>query len=214
MKPLIPILALVMASYGHAAIVITEVMSSSAHPSGGSNNGDWFELTNNGSTAVDVTGWSWDDSSDTPGSGNFGALTSIASGQSVVICEEPAGDESIWLADWNLTGVTVINVGGSVFQGLGAGGDEVNIYDASDVLVTTATFGTATGGRSFEWDQDGNSLGTSVAGENGAFVAASDGVSAAGVDIGSPGFSLVPEPGSALLCAMATLGFLGRRSRV
>ena len=43
----------------HAGIVITEVMSSSG--TGGTT--DWFELTNDGSSAVSLTGWKMDDGS-------------------------------------------------------------------------------------------------------------------------------------------------------
>ncbi|WAC20868.1 lamin tail domain-containing protein [Luteolibacter sp. SL250] len=214
MKSIIPILALLASAVpGGAAIIITEVMSSSLHPSGGSNNGDWFEITNTGSSAVDLTGWTWDDSSRTPGSSNFGSLTVLGAGQSAVICEEPIGSESTWLSDWGITGVIVSNIGGSSFQGLGAGGDEVNIYDASQTLVTRATFGSATGGASFEWNTAGTSLGTSVIGENGAFRAASDGIGGAGQDVGSPGFALVPEPGTTGLALAAGLVALARRNR-
>jgi len=214
MKPIIPILALLASAVpGGAAILITEVMSSSLHPSGGSNNGDWFEITNTGGSAIDVTGWSWDDSSNTPGSSNFGSLTLIGAGQSVIICEEPIGSESTWLSDWGISGVVVSTIGGSSFQGLGAGGDQVNIYDASGTLVTGVVFGSATGGASFEWNTAGISLGTSVNGENGAFRSASDGFGGAGQDVGSPGFALVPEPATTGITLTAGLAALMRRSR-
>ncbi|MBX3743354.1 MAG: lamin tail domain-containing protein [Akkermansiaceae bacterium] len=214
MKSIIPILALLAsAAPGGAAIIITEVMSSSLHPSGGSNNGDWFEITNTGGSPIDVTGWTWDDSSRTPGSSNFGTLTVIAAGQSVIICEEPIGSESTWLGDWGLSGVVVSTIGGSSFQGLGAGGDEVNIYDAGGALVTRVIFGSATGGASFEWDMAGIPLGTSVIGENGAFRSASDGFGGAGQDVGSPGFAVVPEPGTTGITLATGLGVLVRRSR-
>lgn len=43
----------------HAGIVITEVMSSSG--TGGTP--DWFEVTNDGNSAVSLTGWTMDDGS-------------------------------------------------------------------------------------------------------------------------------------------------------
>ncbi len=214
MKPIIPILALLAsATPGGAAIIITEVMSSSLHPSGGSNNGDWFEITNTGGSSVDVTDWTWDDSSNTPGSSNFGSLKVIAAGQSVIICEEPIGSESTWLSDWGIAGVAVFTIGGSSFQGLGAGGDQVNIYNAAGTLMTSVTFGSAIGGASFEWDMAGISLGTSAIGENGAFRSAFDGTGAAGQDVGSPGFALVPEPGTTGITVAAGLAALTRRGR-
>jgi len=59
----------------------------------------------------------------------------------------------------------------------------------------------------------GNSLGTSVIGENGAFRSASDGFGGAGRDVGSPGFAVVPEPGITGITLAAGLAALARRSR-
>ncbi|HOS45355.1 MAG TPA: lamin tail domain-containing protein, partial [Paludibacter sp.] len=46
-------------SFSSAQIRITEVMSQSG--TGGTE--DWFELTNFGTTSVDITGWKMDDNS-------------------------------------------------------------------------------------------------------------------------------------------------------
>lgn len=218
MKKILSLLGLTLlagSGLSHASLVITEVMSSSAH-SGGTNNGDWFELTNTGSTAFDLTGFSWDDNTNTPGSANFGSITSIAAGQSIIFTEETIGAESSWLANWGLSGVVVVNLGSGVFQGLGAGGDAINIYDAGGALVTSVTFGTATGGYSFQWDTAGNYLGLSAIGVNGAFQALENGQTTgfgAGVDVGSPG--VVPEPSTyaMLFVGAALLGFVLRRKR-
>lgn len=191
--------------------MITEVMSSSAH-AGGSNNADWFELTNTGAAAVSIAGWSWDDDSATAGSANFGTVTSIAPGQSVIITGETTGAEATWLSNWGLSGVTVFNLD-NAFQNFSANGDMLNIYDASNALVTSVTFGLATTGASFEWNTSGGSLGVSVAGENGAFVAASNGQNTGlgpGTDVGSPG-TAVPETSTALLGLVAVAGFIRRR---
>lgn len=205
----------VSALTANAAIVITEVMSSSAHP-GGTNNADWFELTNTGVSAVNVTGWSWDDDSNTPDTATFGSLTSIAAGASVIISQETIGAESSWISNWGLSGVTVVNIGsGGSVPGFSNAGDTIYIYDATDTLVTSVTFGAASSGFSFEWDASGNSLGLSAIGVNGAFQAVSNGASAAGVDVGSPGFAVVPEPSTyAALAGFVMLGVaLNRRRR-
>lgn len=199
-----------------AGLVITEVMSSSIH-SGGTNNGDWFELTNNGVTAFDLTGFSWDDDSNTPGVASFGGITSIGAGQSIIFTDETVGAESSWIANWGLSGVTVVNLG-SGSPGLGNGGDAIYIYNGSGVLVTSVTFGASTAGSSFEWDINGNSLGLSVLGENGAFRALSNGQTTGngpGLDIGSPGVA-VPEPSTyAMLIAGAGVMFWTmRRKRI
>ncbi|RYD17327.1 MAG: lamin tail domain-containing protein, partial [Verrucomicrobiaceae bacterium] len=61
MKPIFPILALLSAAAtAHGQLVITEVMAASAH--GATNaNGDWWELTNTGSSAVSLNNYKWDD---------------------------------------------------------------------------------------------------------------------------------------------------------
>jgi hypothetical protein len=193
-----------------ADILITEVMSSSSHP-GGTSNADWFELTNNGSSVVDITGWSWDDDSNTPGTANFGSITSIAPGESIIVTGETVGQEAAWRTDWNVPGtIQIANPGNT--PGLSSGGDTLYVYDNTNTQVTTLTFGVATTGFSFEWDPSGNSLGLSVAGQNGAYVAPFNGAGAAGSDVGSPGIA-IPEPGSfaVLLAGFAMLGSIRRR---
>ena len=70
----------------NASIVITEVYAA------GSGNltyaADWFELTNTGAAAVDITGWKIDDSSAAFATAvAFRGITSIGAGQSVVFFE-------------------------------------------------------------------------------------------------------------------------------
>ena len=186
------------------AIVITEVMTFSSH-GGGSNNADWFELTNTGPTLVSIVGWSWDRSSNLAGTATFGSVTSIEAGTSLIVTNETVSAESSWISNWGLSGVTVVNLGNGAPNFL-ASGDRLYIYDNTNTQVTSVTFGAATQGRSFEWDILRNSLGLSVAGENGAYLAISNGQTSGlgpGVDVGSPGFS-VPEPSRFLLFAIGT----------
>ncbi|MGH8047790.1 MAG: lamin tail domain-containing protein, partial [Chthoniobacterales bacterium] len=163
--------ALFLAGSSVAQLHVTEVMSSSAH-GGGTNNGDWFELTYSGVGTFDLNGWSWDDNSNLSGSATFGSVTSIAAGQSIIFTQETVGAEAAWISDWGLTGVTVVNLGSTIFQNFSATGDEIHIYNNLGVEQTSAgvVFGTATDGFSFAWDTAGNSLGLSVAGQNGAFM--------------------------------------------
>lgn len=199
--------------YAQSAIFITEVMSDSSHP-GGTSNGDWFELTNSGALAVNITGWSWDDDSNTPGTAGFGGLTTINPGQSILVVRETTGQEASWASDWGVTGATLVNLGaGSGIPDFSVSGDTLYIYDNTNTQVTTVTFGSSTQGFSFEWDGLGNSLGLSANGENGAFRASSDGASGTGVDIGSPGVAQIPEPSRLLLLAAGTLAATLRRRR-
>lgn len=199
----------------YGALVITEVLSNTSH-GGGANNSDWFEVTNVGLVTLDVSGFSWDDESAEVGIGNFGSITMIAPGESVIITEESAANvPTAWRNSWGIPDTVQVSVSTSAggFPGLGAAGDALSIFDSAGTLVDSVTFGAASGGdagRSFAWDTAGNPLGLSVAGVNGAFLSDTDGgdgsASGTGTDVGSPGTAVViPEPTSFL----ALLGISG-----
>lgn len=170
MKPIIPALAF-LTSAAHGQLVITEVMPSSAHPTNVSPtpdaDGDWWELTNTGSSAVDLTGYKWDDTP-TPASptvSNFPADTIIQPGESIIILEEPTANVATWKAAWGLTAATRVidrtqftNAGGEGFSGLGAGGDEVNLYAPNGTVVAHAEFGASVAGKSQAFLRDGTAI--------------------------------------------------------
>jgi hypothetical protein len=110
-----------------ADLIISEVMASSSHTNTVAN-GDWWELYNSGPSAIDLTSYSWDDNTATPGSADFNGLT-INAGEAIIICQETLGQEAAWLTAWGLAGVTVINLGNTEFQNFGSGGDEIHLYD-------------------------------------------------------------------------------------
>jgi len=207
MKKVILIISLMAASLtgAQAALIITEVMSSSG--TGGTP--DWFEVTNTGTSAVDITNFKFDDGSFTFGSSvPLVGVNSIAAGQSVVFIE--TGTPVTTIADfrtfWGGSATTaVIGSYSGAAVSLSSGGDGTMIFDTSEVSVAFVSFGAATTGSSFGYDlasypnQNGFS-GLSVNGSNGAFKSAN----ALG-NIGSPGVAFfpseVPEP--------SRLGFLG-----
>ena len=201
------VVCLCAAAGARADLVITEVMSSSSHTNTAAN-ADWWELYNSGSSAIDLTGYSWDDDSQTAGSADFNGLT-IAAGGTLIICGETVGAEAAWRSIWGLdASVDVVNLGNTEFQNFGATGDGIYIYDSLNQLVTNVTFGSATAGYSFEWSPSGESLGLSVIGENGAFQAVASG--GGGPDIGSPGV-VIPEPMTSVLVGLCGLGAVFRR---
>lgn len=214
--------AAVAASNASAAILITEVDAS------GSGNAayaaDWFELTNTGSAAVNITGWKMDDNSNAFANAvALRGVTSIAAGQSVVFLEGnstgttdatiDANFKSAWFGSNVPSGLIIGNYGGSGV-GLSTSGDAVNIFDGSGNLITRVDFGAAAAG-TFDNKAGLNNVALtqkSVVGVNGAFA------SVTGGEIGSPGvIAAVPEADSyaMLLAGLAFVGFVaGRKKQV
>jgi uncharacterized protein YjiK len=155
---------------------------------------DWFEVTNTGTLAVDLTGWKMDDNSNS--FGNAVALTgvsSVAPGQSVVFTEGnvPAEFKAAWFGADVPAGFAIGSYSGSGV-GLSTGGDAVNLFDAAGNRVTGVSFGASTTYFTFD---NAAGLGSatlplpvlstlSVVGRNGAFLA--------GQGTGSPGRIATP----------------------
>lgn len=194
MKTLLPALALLsVATAAHGQLVITEVMASSAH-SATDANGDWWELTNTGSSAVSLDGYKWDDTPEVPATATtFPDGVTIQPGESIIILDEAAGNVAAWKTAWGLTSSTRVfdstqfanvNVGGEDFSGLSASGDEVNLYNAGGNVVASVAFGASSAGKSFAFHRDGTPVYTKLSklDYQGAF-----GSSLSPADVGSPG---------------------------
>jgi hypothetical protein len=95
---------------------------------------EFVEFTNIGEQSIDMTGWSFDDSSRTPGSLDLSALGSVAAGETVYVAERSAID---FRAAFGLC--EAVKVIGNNDQNLGRG-DEINLYDAADTLVDRLTY--------------------------------------------------------------------------
>ncbi|BAY75023.1 putative outer membrane adhesin [Nostoc linckia NIES-25] len=144
---------------------------------------DWFEVTNTGTSAVNITGWRVDDDSNNfANSVALNGVTSIAPGQSVIFIEGNASTASAFKTAWfgnNVPNAFTIGTYSGSGIGLSTGGDAVNLFDSSGNRITGIRFGTSTTGLTFD-NKAGVGSTTlplptvstlSVAGVNGAFVA-------------------------------------------
>lgn len=178
---------------------------------------DWFELTNIGTSALNIAGWKMDDNSNAFASAvAMTGITSIGAGESVIFTENPAAAAFLnaWFGSSAPAGLQIGTYTGSGV-GLSTSADAVNIYNASGVLQANVTFGAADATSPFQtFDNAANlnngliSLLSSV-GVDGAFVAAND-----AYEIGSPGrVSAVPEAQgiTLMLVGLGMLGALARR---
>ncbi len=177
--------------------------------------GDEFvEFTNSGSSAIDMTGWSYDDDSRTPGSVDLSAFGLIQPGQSVILCEAAAND---FRSRWNLPSSVVII--GSCTHNLGRA-DEINLYDAFGNLVDRLTYNDQASLGPRTQGYSGNPLSLDVLGMNDATQWV---LSAVGDRFGSyastlghvanPGIYVdaVPEPSMFVLLAIAITGVVFHR---
>jgi hypothetical protein len=212
------VLALSLASTAAATeLRITEAMSSS----GIGGTPDWFEVTNYGLSAVDITGFKMDDSSNSFAvSVALNGVTNINPGESVVFIETASPLTAIPAFQTFWGGINSIQIGSYSGSGVGLSSvaDGIVLFDSLGSAQTPLTsFGAATTGSSFYWAYD--SAGDFVPG----FGSASAGlVSTAGTifgsslnqvafvstdllgNIGSPGSAAVavPEPSTVALAAV------------
>jgi VCBS repeat-containing protein len=150
---------------------------------------DWFEVTNTGTTDIDITGWKIDDNSNAFVSAvALRGLSILPAGKSAIFIEGTATGttDATIIANFSTawfgsatppTNVLIGTYGGSGV-GLSTGGDAVNLFDATGDRVAGVSFGPSTTGITF--DNTAGLNGTtlplpiistlSVVGANGAFL--------------------------------------------
>lgn len=154
-------LTLAAASASHGAVVISEVLYNEV---GSDTTGEFVELYNNGSAAVDIGGWKIGDietkgkTGENSGNGGMGILptgTSIPAGGTIVIASSATRFQTVYgfapnfeanstdaaVADLASYTDWVSGVGGF---SLANGGDQVLLLDTSDNFVDLVNWGTGT----------------------------------------------------------------------
>ena len=164
-------------------LAITEIMASSNDPNTLISD-DWFEITNYGSSAVDLGGFSWDDNSWLPGTVVFPSMV-IAPGEAIVVAQIDAANEPAFRSAWNLGPwvQVLVNEDFTIGQpGFSSSGDGVALFDTSStpIEICRAEFTLALAGFSVEFDTACTYVGNSTVGVRGAYAST-------GSDVGSPG---------------------------
>jgi hypothetical protein len=177
-------LLLSAATAASAQMRITEFMYSGS-------NGEFVEFTNVGSSAIDLTGWSFDDDSDLPGSFALGAFGVVQPNESVILTD--AASATAFRTAWNLC--DAVKVIAAQPEGLGRN-DRINLYDASDALVDRLNYGDQTfpgtirAQNASGWVSAAGLGGDAIAQWTLASVGDGEGsILSAGNDLGSPGRS-------------------------
>lgn len=153
---------------------------------------DWFELTNTGTSAVNISGWRFDDNSNSfAASGLLSSITTINAGESVIFIEG-ANPNPAFLFNWfGANPPANLKIGNYVGGGgLSTDGDAVNIFNAAGVLQANVTFGASPVASPFTTFDNSALLKNaaittqSAVGVNGAFSVVN---SQSVTEIGSPG---------------------------
>jgi uncharacterized protein YjiK/phosphodiesterase/alkaline phosphatase D-like protein len=168
---------------GASSLIITEVAPWSS--GNGTLGADWFEITNVGTAAQSLTGWTMDDDSSAPNIAPLSGISSISPGESVIFIElgsghTAAGDATKFRTLWASAPPT-LKIGSYAGSGvgLGTGGDQVNLFNGITKMAGV-TFGGSTTANPFKtfdnaaglnWNGVSNAVisALSASGVNGAY---------------------------------------------
>ena len=161
-----------------ANLVITEIMGGSRITTAPM---DWWELTNTGSSAINLSSYSWHDDHLVPNSNIFGSVI-INPGESIIIINSTSTTMiNTWKGIWGLDSSMQV-VGMNFSHGLG-GSDAVVLFNPSNQVVTVSSYTNQPNGLSAVFDADASFLGYSQLGSFGAWQATGFN------DIASPGIA-------------------------
>jgi hypothetical protein len=101
--------------------------------------GEFIEFTNMAESAVDMTGWSFDDDHATAGAFDLSGFGMVMPGESVVLTEAAEGDFRL---AWGLDGsIKVVGDLGAVTGNNIGRNDQLNLYDDTGAVVDRLTYG-------------------------------------------------------------------------
>lgn len=191
-----------------AAMVITEWMYNGLGTGG---LGEFIEFTNTGSTAIDLTGWSFDDDSAIPGVVDLSLFGLVQPGQSVILTERSVAD---FRSTWDLSDDIVII--GDLTTNLGRN-DAIHLFDADNNIIDSLVYGDENFTGSIRTQGVSGVTDPSNYGANnvlGWYLSSTgDGLSwtSTAGEIGSPGIAVIPEPSSLALLSLGSLAWFRRR---
>ena len=200
------LLALAIPTQAAGILRITEAMTNG-------DIADWFEVTNVGDAAVNISGYKVDDSSYAFGTAlALNGITSITPGESVVFLEGSSTTVTTFKTNWALGSQTQVGYYAGSGIGLSSGGDGVTLFDAAGSELSGATnssylagrirvsFGAASTSYSFRWSytttgEFSGSMETSSFGDiQGAFTSANGCTGSPGRVVRSAALQFTSQP--------------------
>lgn len=221
----IPSLVLLSTLVSNASVVISEIMYNPGSSESAPGYAEWIEITNNGSSSVNISGWTIKDEDGTS-TISIPPTVFIAPLESVVLFDDDSTVsefQAAWGSGYQLFALNFNSLSGlsnspsstseilTLIDDNSATVDIANYDDSGDwpsegtwsIYLTAGNFNPVA-------NDDGSNWASSAAGVDGAYNATGVGNFSAS-DIGSPGTSPVPEPTIALLGSLGLFGLLRRR---